>query len=146
MSQGFGPFSVDPAQLAGLGGALFQNLVNRLLAAEVASAGLAGSDLHTSYQDNIGDQGVDAGVYAANKTMWIPNGDSAWQFKAGDLGPDSCAAELQGATRARAIIENGGKYRIVLGKALEDYKIADREAKLREKAAELGYDVSGDPG
>ena len=54
MSQDFGPFSVDPAQVVGLGGALFQNLVNRLLAAEVASAGMAGSDLHTSYQENIG--------------------------------------------------------------------------------------------
>jgi hypothetical protein len=144
MSQGFGPFSVDPKQVVGLGGALFQNLVNRLLAAEVASAGMAGSDLHTSYQDNVGDQGVDAGVYAANQTAWLPDGDSAWQFKAGDLGPDSCAAEFEGAKRARAIIESGGRYRIVLGKALEDYKIADREAKLREKAAELGYDVSGD--
>ncbi|HEY5457063.1 MAG TPA: hypothetical protein VIJ96_16495, partial [Acidothermaceae bacterium] len=144
MSQEFGPFSVDPAQVVGLGGSLFQNLVNRLLAAEVASAGMSGSDLHTSYQDNIGDHGVDAGVYAANQTAWVPDGDSAWQFKAGDLGPESCAAEFEGATRARVIIESGGKYRIVLGKALEDYKIADRETKLREKAAELGYDVSGD--
>ena len=87
MSQDFGPFSVDPAQVVGLGGALFQNLVSRLLAAEVARAGMAGSDLHTSYQANVGDQGVDAGVYAAIKTEWIPAGDSAWQFKAGDLSP-----------------------------------------------------------
>lgn len=144
MSQDFGPFSVDPAQLVGLGGALFQNLINRLLAAELASAGMAGSDLHTSYQDNISDQGVDAGVYAATKTNWIPAGDSAWQFKAGDCGPESCATELAGATRARAIIVNGGKYRIVLGKALEDHLIDARETKLREKASDLGYDVSGD--
>jgi hypothetical protein len=89
VSQDFGPFSVDPAQVVGPGGALFQNLVSRLLAAEVASAGMAGSDLHTSYQDNIGDQGVDAGIYAAIKTEWIPAGDSAWQFKAGDLSPKS---------------------------------------------------------
>lgn len=144
MSQVFGPFSVDPAQVVGLGGALFQNLVNRLLAAEVASAGMAGSDLHTSYQENVGDRGVDAGLYTATPTTWLPAGDSAWQFKAGDLGPEGCAAELEGATRARAVIQAGGKYRIVLGKGLEDYLIADREAKLREKAAELGYDNSGD--
>ncbi|MHB8448853.1 MAG: hypothetical protein ACYDAQ_00035 [Mycobacteriales bacterium] len=144
MSQEFGPFSVDPAQVAGLGGALFQNLVSRLLAAEVAKAGMAGSDLHTSYKDNIGDQGVDAGIYSAAVTSWIPAGDSAWQFKAGDLGPESCAAELEGATRAREIIANGGMYRIVLGKALADYQIDAREKALREKAAELGYDASGD--
>ncbi len=72
MSQDFGPFSVVPAQVVGLGGALFQNLVNRLLAAEIASAGMAGSDLHTFYQDNIGDQGVDAGVYAAARGFCMP--------------------------------------------------------------------------
>lgn len=144
MSQDFGPFSVDPAQVVGLGGALFQNLINRLLAAEIASAGMAGSDLHTSYQDNISDQGVDAGVYAATKTNWIPAGDSAWQFKAGDLRPEGCAVELEGATRARAIIASGGKYRIVLGKALEDHLIEARETKLRKKADELGYDATGD--
>ena len=60
------------------------------------------------------------------------------------LGPEGCAAELEGATRAREIIENCGKYRLVLGKGLEDYLITAREDKLREKAAQLGYDVSGD--
>ena len=72
MSQDFGPFSVDPAQVVGLGGALFQNLVSRLLAAEVARAGMAGSDLHTSYQDNIGDQGVDAGSTRLSKRNGSP--------------------------------------------------------------------------
>jgi hypothetical protein len=105
---------------------------------------MAGSDLHTSYQANVGDQGVDAGVYAAIKTEWIPAGDSAWQFKAGDLSPKQCADELDGAARAREIIEKGGKYRIVLGKGLEDYLIIERENELRQKAAELGYDTSGD--
>jgi hypothetical protein len=144
MNQEFGPFSVDPGQVVGLGGALFQNLVSRLLAAEVAKAGMAGSDLHTSYKDNIGDQGVDAGICAAAATNWIPAGDSAWQFKAGDLGPEGCAAELEGATRAREIIASGGMYRLVLGKALEEHLINAREKALREKAAELGYDASGD--
>lgn len=144
MTSEFGPFSVDPAQVVGLGGALFQNLVSRLLAAEAAKAGMAGSDLRTSYQDNVGDQGVDASVCAATQSTWIPAGNSAWQFKAGDLGPAGCAAELDGATRARQIIADGGKYRLVLGKALKDKLITDRETKLREKAAELGYKTTGD--
>jgi hypothetical protein len=140
----FGPFSVDPAQLTGLGGALFQELVNRLLAAEVASAGLSSTNLRTSYQSNVKDQGVDARLEADQATEWVPTGDSAWQFKAGTLGPEGCADELAEATFAHEILRNGGTYRLVLGKGLEAKPIEDREAKLREKAAELGFDVGGD--
>ena len=135
----FGPFSVDPAQLTGLGGALFQELVNRLLAAEVAAAALSSVNLRTSYQSNVKDQGVDARLEAARATAWVPTGDSAWQFKAGTLGPEGCADELAEATFAHEIIRNGGTYRLVLGKGLEAKPIEDREAKLREKAAELGF-------
>lgn len=144
MSQDFGPFSVDPAQVVGLGGALFQNLVSRLLAAEAAKAGMAGNALHTSYQENVGDEGVDAGITAATETKWIPAGDSAWQFKAGDLGPKGCADEFEGASRAREIVAAGGKYRIVLGKGLEETLVNDRKKMLRERAAALGYDASND--
>ena len=47
-------------------------------------------------------------------------------------------------TFAHEILRHGGTYRLVLGKGLEAQPIEDREAKLREKAAELGFDVSGD--
>jgi hypothetical protein len=142
MNNEFGPFSVNPAQVAGLGGSLFQELVSRLLAAEVAD--LSGVNLSTSYQANVGDRGVDAGLYAANETKWVPAGNSAWQFKAGDLGPKGCAKEFAGATRAQEIVKQGGKYRLVLGKGLEDHLIAAREKELRAKAKTLGFDTSGD--
>jgi hypothetical protein len=144
MNDDFGPFSVDPAQVTGLGGALFQELVNRLLTAEIAAAGLSSINLRTSYQSNVKDQGVDARLEAPRATDWVPTGDSAWQFKAGTLGPEGCADELADATFAHEILRNGGTYRLVLGKGLEAGPIEDREAKLREKAAELGFDVSGD--
>lgn len=144
MNLEFGPFSVNPAQIAGLGGAVFQELINRLLDTEVASAGLNGIDLHTSYKANVGDKGVDAALYSSTDTEWVPAGDSAWQFKAGDLGPESCASELEGAGRAHEILRQGGKYRLVLGKSLEDYLIAAREDALRVKAQELGFDPAGD--
>ncbi|MDO8733238.1 MAG: hypothetical protein Q7L55_11835 [Actinomycetota bacterium] len=144
MNEGFGPFAVDPGQVAGLEGGLFQTLVNRLLDVECARAGMAGTDLHTSFRATVADRGVDAGVYAAGETEWLPAGDSAWQFKAGDLGPAACASEFESASRAREIVDAGGSYRIVLGKALEDDLIESREKALRDKAAELGYDVSGD--
>ena len=144
MIDDFGPFSVDPAQVTGLGGALFQELVNRLLAAEVAAAGLSSINLRTSYQSNVKDQGVDARLEAARATGWMPTGDSAWQFKAGTLGPEGCADELAEATFAHEILRHGGTYRLVLGKGLEAKSIEDREAKLREKAAELGFEADGD--
>ena len=102
---------------------------------------MAGSDLHTSYQANVGDQGVDAGVYAASKT-WIPAGDSAWQFKAGDLSPNSAQTNWT-VSPSPTNHREGGKYRIVLGKGLEDYLIVDRENELARRR-ELGYDTSGD--
>ncbi len=142
MNDDFGPFSVDPLQLTGLGGRVFQELISRLLVAE--SAGLSGTNIRTSYQDNVGDRGVDATLYAAEETEWIPAGDSAWQFKAGDLSPKQCAEELAGASRALEVIKQGGKYRLVLGKALEDHLIVPREQRLREKAEELGIGASGD--
>lgn len=144
MNVGFGPFSVEPAQVGGLSGALFQELINRLLDVEVASAGSSGVGLHTSYRENVGDKGVDAALYSAIATEWVPAGDSAWQFKAGDLGPESCAVELEKAKRVQEILRNGGKYRLVLGKSMEDYLIDRREEALRNKAKELGFDVSGD--
>lgn len=144
MNLEFGPFSVSPAQIAGLGGAVFQELVNRLLDTEVASAGLAGLDLHTSYMSNVGDKGVDAAIYCSQATEWVPAGDSAWQFKAGDLGPEGCAAELARASRAHEILRKGGKYRLVLGKSLEDYLIEAREAALSRTAKELGFQPGED--
>lgn len=144
VTDAFGPFSVNPGQVAGLGGSRFQELMNRLLANEVTAAGLSALNLRTSYQENVGDEGVDALIHSAQATTWIPGGDSAWQFKAGDLSPKGCADELEGATFAREIVANGGSYCLVLGKGLEAHLIADREAKLREKAQDLGLEVAGD--
>lgn len=144
MTDAFGPFSVDPGQVAGLSGALFQELMNRLLAAEVTAAGLSATTLRTSYQANVGDQGVDALIESAQQTQWVPAGNSAWQFKAGDLGPESCAKELEDATFAHEILRGGGSYRLMLGKGMEAHLIAAREVKLRERAAELRFDATGD--
>jgi hypothetical protein len=144
VSDQFGPFSVDPGQVVGLGGAVFQELINRLLTDEVTAGGFSQVNLRTSYQANVGDRGVDALIESAEETSWVPAGDSAWQFKAGDLGPEGCAAELAGATFAHEILRRGGKYRLVLGKGMEAHLIDERERRLREKASELGFDVSND--
>lgn len=134
----FGPFSVDPAQVAGLGSANFGQFVNRLLAAETAVHNMAGTALVTTYKENVGDGGVDAGLRDAAGTRWIPAGDSAWQFKAGNLSPAKCKAELRGATGAQAILRAGGNYRLVLGATLASTKVAARKTALVEMAAELG--------
>lgn len=144
MPDAFGPFSVDPDHLTGLGGAIFQELVSRLLAAEVSAAGLSQVTLRTSHDTNKKDGGVDARTTVNSGSDWIPAGDCAWQFKAGTLGPEGCASEFEAAAFARQIVNAGGTYRLVLGKRLEANEIDDRETKLRVKAEELGFDASGD--
>lgn len=134
----FGPFSVDPAQVAALGGANFGQFVSRLLATETAAHGMAGIALETTYLENVGDEGVDAGLRDAKGTSWIPAGDSAWQFKAGDLPPAKCRAELEGATKAIEILRAGGSYRLVLGASLTPSKLAARRTQLIEAASSQG--------
>ncbi|TAM66469.1 MAG: hypothetical protein EPN48_15460 [Microbacteriaceae bacterium] len=134
----FGPFSVDPAQVAALGGANFGQFVGRLLATETAAHNMVGTTLETTYLENVGDGGVDAGLRDAEGTAWLPAGDSAWQFKAGDLQPAKCKKELEGATWAIEILRAGGSYRLVLGASLTSKKLADRRAKLVEAFDGLG--------
>lgn len=138
----FGPFSVDPAQIAALGGANFGQFVNRLLATEAAAHGMLGTTLETTYLENVGDGGVDAGLRNANATRWIPQGDSAWQFKAGDLTPAKCKTELAGATRAIETLRAGGTYRLVLGASRTSAMIAARRNALVEAATDLGIAVT----
>ncbi|WP_228942868.1 hypothetical protein [Nocardioides sp. Leaf374] len=139
----FGPFSVSPDGVAGLGNA-FTPFVNRLLASEVQAAGLAGASLRTSYRDNISDEGVDAELTSEIATRWFPLGHSAWQFKAGDLKPAACAAELRGAAFAQEILRSGGQYRLVLGASLTPRKLDKRRAALLEEATTLGLEVDSE--
>ncbi|WP_146080231.1 hypothetical protein [Pseudoclavibacter sp. RFBG4] len=136
-----GPFSVEPKQIEGLDGSGFADLVSRLLAAEIARAGLAGWTLTQTYRTNAADGGVDAGLSNSIATCWLPEGDSAWQFKAGDLGPAACETELRGANAAVEILKAGGSYRLVLGKSLAPNLIATRKARLENVARALGVEV-----
>jgi hypothetical protein len=132
-----GPFNV-PAESVTRLGASFTPVVNRLLDLEAASAGLSGESLTTTYKENMGDEGVDAGLRRATKTRWIPAGNSAWQFKAGDKSPAECAAELDKSPAALEVMMAGGSYRMVLGAALNDKKIRKRRQELEAKAKALG--------
>ncbi|WP_157002154.1 hypothetical protein [Agromyces laixinhei] len=124
--------------MAGLTGGDFANLVGRLLDAERAQAGMDGAVLTMTHRINAGDGGVDAHIRRALGTNWIPGGESAWQFKAGDLGPESCKAELRGATAALAILEKGGTYRLVLGKSITPEQATERREALEAVATERG--------
>ncbi|WP_104091770.1 hypothetical protein [Arthrobacter sp. GMC3] len=134
----FGPFSVAPQQIATLGGARFGAFVTKLLSTEAAAYRMQGTVLEATYQENVGDGGVDAGLRNACETTWIPAGDSAWQFKAGDLNPAKCKKELGGATRALETLRGGGAYRLVLGASLPPVKIERRRDALITTATELG--------
>jgi hypothetical protein len=138
-----GPFSVSPRQIMDLG-TNFATFVNELLRVELASAGLSGGHLTTTYRENLSDQGVDAGLRHATETRYLPAGDSAWQFKAGDLPPDKCRAELRKATAALDVLRSGGVYRLVLGADLTPAKVRRRRTALEEEAAQWGIDAGPD--
>lgn len=134
-----GPFSVATHQVEALGTS-FVPFVNALLDAEAAAAGLEGWQLSTTYRENIGDLGIDAGIRGAVKTRYIPAGDSAWQFKAGDLEPAACENELlrPGLKEPSAALETvraGGSYRLVLGADLTPAKVTKRRKALEKAAA-----------
>lgn len=134
----YGPFSVDAEEISRIGIAGFSSFINRLLAAETAAHGMAGSALETTYKQNTPDGGVDARLLDAVGTAWIPAGDSAWQFKSADLGPAACRRELLGATFALDTLREGGAYRLVLGASLNAQQLGLRRSALKQAAASLG--------
>lgn len=137
-----GPFSVDPQQVEGLEGSAFADLVGRLLEAGLASAGLAGAALTQTYRTNAPDRGVDAGLASDLATVWVPQGQSAWQFKAGDLAPAACKTELLEATAALEILTSGGSYRLALGRSLTPVQISRRKSALEAAARSVGIAVN----
>lgn len=131
------PFDVEPQEIELLGSG-FAAFVNSLLSAESARAHLKGEQLRTGSRDNVADGGVDAHLVSSTPTRWLPGGDTAWQFKSGDLGPTKCKTELRGAAWAKTLIKHGASYRLVLGAALGSEKIGRRRKALIEVAQEEG--------
>ncbi|MGH2634866.1 MAG: hypothetical protein ACRDHU_01770 [Actinomycetota bacterium] len=123
----------------------FTEFVNRLLEAEAASGGLAGHQLAVTMKETTPDGGVDAALRSAEETNWIPPGDSAWQFKRSDLGPQACADEIDGALWAHEYIRQGGSYVLALGADLNDQQIHDRRGRIATKLIELGLLQHDDP-
>jgi hypothetical protein len=133
-----GPFDVSASQVTTLGSG-FTVFVNRLLDTEADGHQLRGHHLVLNDVETIRDRGVDAGIRGApDGSAWIPQGDSAWQFKRYKLGPKGCGEELRGATWAHKYLREGGSYVLVLGVSLSDSLIEDRRKKLAEVAIELG--------
>lgn len=132
-------FDVEPVRIEGLG-AGYSPFVNSLLDLERAAAKLDGYQLTITQNENTADGGVDAGLRGASRTDWLPEGDSAWQFKrsAKNWGKARCAQELSAATWAQDCLRNGGSYVLVLGSRLTDRQIEERRRALGTKAVELG--------
>ncbi|MGX7681717.1 hypothetical protein ACSMXN_22780 [Jatrophihabitans sp. DSM 45814] len=138
-----GPYAVTSTQVGALGQS-FTPLVNALLRAEVAVAGLSSVAITTTDIENIGDRGVDVGITRAVESRHIPAGESAWQFKRGDLAPAKSKQELRGATQAQEVLRSGGRYRLVLGADLNDLKVRNRRKALLEEANALGIALASD--
>jgi hypothetical protein len=140
----YGPFSVRGSDIDRIRSADFSQFVNLLLEAEVAAGGMVGTALESTYRDNTPDGGVDAALRRATGSAWIPAGDSAWQFKAGDLPPAKCKKELEGAAYALDILRGGGKYRLVLGDSITSAQTTNRRAALRDMAQGMGIALVDD--
>lgn len=143
MDQPLSPFTVTPVQISGLGTA-FTPFINALLRVEVASAELASAVITTTYLETVADEGVDAGLSRAVGTRYIPAGESAWQFKRGDLPPAKCRAEIIDATAALEVLRRGGKYRLVLGADINSAQVGRRRDALRDEASKLGIKLTDD--
>ena len=136
-----GPFEIGPDDIARLGRG-FTDAVNRLLETEVAAAGMVGSSLVLNWVESLPDGGVDAAIRSAPAgNDWIPEGDSAWQFKRSDLHPAGCAEEFGGATWAQNFVRTGSSYVMVLGVALTDQKLERRKDAIVKKADEIGLGI-----
>ena len=132
------PFEVSARDVSRLD-AGFSVTVNRLLEAEGARAGMVASALVLNSVDELADGGVDAAIRDAPAGgAWIPEGDSAWQFKRSDLQPAECAAEFGGAIWAHRYVQNGGTYVVVLGVPRTDHMKQDRRDAILRKAEDLG--------
>ncbi len=133
-----GPFSVDPAQIEALPPREFTEFINRLLNAEIAAQGLSGHMLSTTLRIDDPDGGVDARLYGAEPTTWVPSGDSAWQFKSGKRGPAECSDELASAEFALETLLAGGNYCLAFGVDYTDALVKARCNALVKKATDLG--------
>ncbi len=132
-----GPFEITVEQVQALG-LRFTEFVNRLLVLEQMSSDLSGHLLRITSLEAVADGGVDASTRDVSRSHWMPDGDTAWQFKRGDLQPAECAAELKAATWAQEFLRSGGCYVLVLGKGLTEAAAERRRMALATKAVELG--------
>lgn len=139
----FGPFDITADRIEGLG-PRFTEFINRLLQVEAKSHGLAGHLLTVNIKETTRDGGVDAATRDAERTDWLPVGNTAWQFKRSGLGATGCANELGGATWAHEFLRNGGSYVIAIGAALPDDHVEERRLKVAEKAIELNLIAADD--
>jgi hypothetical protein len=109
-----GPFDIAPERIEALR-AGFTPFVSKLLDVEARHHGLQRHLLSVNLKENLADGGVDAAVRGAPSTDYLPAGDSAWQFKQGDLRPAACATEFANADWAHEFVRAGGSYVLVLG-------------------------------
>ncbi len=139
-----GPFEIAPENVALLGTG-FTDAINRLLQAEAAATGMAGSSLVLNRVETIPDGGVDAEITDAPAGgEWIPEGDSVWQFKRSNLYPRKCAEEFGRAGWAQLRVQAGSAYVMVLGVSLSPSLLERRRVAILKEAEELGLNIGRD--
>jgi hypothetical protein len=94
-------------------------VVNRCLQVETARLGLPAHLLEVTLRINEPDGGIDARVRAPDTTQsrWIPAGESAWQYKSGNIWPHEIEKEFF-KPGVQDVVGRGGSYCLVIG---DDY-------------------------
>jgi hypothetical protein len=128
-----GPIHIDGRVVDGLTPPEFTAFVNKLLLAEAAAQHLAPHQVRVTERTNDPDGGVDALLLGAQGSAWIPEGDSVWQFKKGEIDNEEARAEVAKPEVAPRLAA-GAAYYLCIGKDVTAVVADNREVAIVDAA------------
>ena len=149
-------FEVTPESISALDEKQLVQLLRRLVAAELADAGVPLRGGHVPIQIHIPDGGEDGRVSwqgGPAETQYLPNRFCIFQSKVADHGPAGLAVEVLKPRKTGTsnpelkdalaeVIAKRGSYIVVTGTEIVGQKIVDRVSAIEKSISEAG----GDPG
>jgi len=143
------PFEATGQHIAALTDRKLANLSRRLLSAEAQSGNLPMDGIHVAAIITAPDGGEDARIEWAGgveRTAYLPNRLSQFQFKATPISPAEAASDVLTSAKTvkpmiRSALEAGGTYVILCARSYTKKQIAKRENSIRETLADAGIPI-----
>lgn len=134
-----GVFRITEEDISGLPPDQFTDLMNMALRAEARSAGIPQPNVHTNLRVTDPDGGIDAQVSPCShvKSDFIPEGESVWQYKSGDIRPSAIKKEME-KPGVCAALARGATYCLVIGRGMTVEMRNRRRKAIEEKLQQLG--------